>query len=55
MSPWVYVIMAFMFLIVSGSVYVITKILLSMLFKEIKSRKHNDMFEKIYKETMKEL
>lgn len=55
MNPWIYVIMAFMFLVVSGSAYVITKILLTMLLRNIKQRKCDSRFEAIYKETMKEL
>ena len=55
MSPWVYAIMAIMFLIASCGVYEITKTILDYLCKKIVKRKECDLFEKIYKETMKEL
>lgn len=55
MNHWVYVIMLFMFLIVSSITYIITKLLLSILYKKVVYKKEIDLFEKIYKETMKEL
>lgn len=55
MSPWIYAIMAFMFLMVSSATYIVTKILLTVICKKMVYKKEVDMFEKIYKETMKEL
>lgn len=55
MNPCVYIIMTFMFLMVTSATYIITKILLTVICKKMVYKKEIDMFEKIYKETMKEL
>lgn len=55
MNPWVYVIMAFMFLMVSSATYIVTKLILTLLYKKVVYKKEIDLFEKIYKETMKEM
>ena len=47
--------MVFMFLMVSSATYIVTKLILTLFYRKVVYKKEIDLFEKIYKETMKDL
>lgn len=53
MNGVVYIIMLFMFVVVTTASYMITKILLTKIIKWVSGRRTNKRLEAVYRETMK--